>query len=357
MVIRKLFFVCASMVFALGSMGIPSEVYSQPYYQGKNITMILGSNPGGRRDRIARTTAKFLSKYIPGNPNILIQNIPGGKGIPAQLKFSKGKTDGTVIGVVVSSDMEAPYFGTPGANYKPRDYVWVGAIGTGKQRNVLYTHKQAGFKSLEDLKAREVAIGAITVGHRSYLYSRLIAEILGLKVRWVIGYSTPELYIAIERGEVDGRTNDSASMMRDRPDWFDKGLIVPHVAMTLPENLPPIDHPLVADVPSIMQFAKTETHRDIIRKINSTDRLGGALALPPGTPDQIRKILEQALLKAGQDPEFQRAWENEVGIRPFQGVFPAADVERAVHLYTDWRPEVLNAYQRLGYQPPKRSGS
>jgi len=117
--------------------------------------------------------------------------------------------------------------------------------------------------------------------------------------------------------------------------------------------LPPIDHPVVANVPSIMQFAKSDIHRDIIRKINSTDRLGGAVALPPGTPDRFRKILEQALLKVGKDPEFKRVWEAEVGIRPFQGVFDAADVTRAVRLYTDWTPEVLKSYRRLGYQPPK----
>jgi len=226
------------VILALLSLAVvltSSPTQAKDYFEGKSITMVLGTAPGGRRDRIARTTARFLSKYIPGKPNILVQNIPGGKGIPAQLKFSRGKSDGTVIGVVVSSDMEAPYFGTPGAKYNPRDYVWVGALGTGKQRNVMYTHKRAGFTSLEDLKTREVAIGAQNVGHRSYLYSRLITEILGLKVRWVIGYSTPELYIAIERGEVDGRVNDSASMYRDRPDWFEKRQIVPHVAMTLPE--------------------------------------------------------------------------------------------------------------------------
>nr|NIO12026.1 hypothetical protein [Deltaproteobacteria bacterium] len=275
----------------------PRMVHAESFYQGKTITMILGTSPGGRRDRISRTTAKYLRKYIPGNPNILIQNIPGGKGIPAQMKFSRSKNDGTVMATVVSSDMEAPYFGAPGAKYNPREYVWIGAVGTGKQRNVLFTHKQAGFNTLEDLKSRTVALGSQGVGHRSYIYGRVIAEVLDLKIRWVLGYSTPELYIAIERGELDGRVNDAASAKRDRPDWFIKEQIVPHVAMALPEYLPPTDDPFIANVPSIFQFAKTELHRDIIRKFNTTDRLGGAFALPPGAPDSARRILEQAVLK------------------------------------------------------------
>ncbi len=324
----------ASMVFAfLGT--TPKNLQAQLYFQDKTISMVLGTSPGSRRDRIARVTAQYLSQYIPGKPNILVQNIPGGQGIPAQRKFNRGRTDGTMMAIVTSSDMEAPFFGTPGANYNPKDYVWIGALGTGKQRNFLFTNKKAGFKTLEDLRSREVALGGRTVGHRAYLYGRLIAEILGMnKIRWVLGYSSQELFIAMERGEVDGRVNDAATVYRNRPDWYDKGFIVPHIAMTLPENLPPVNHPLLANIPSIMQFAKTDLHRDIIRKLNTTDKLGGAVAFPPGTPDNVRRIAEKALLKMGKDPMFVKAWEKEVGIRPFQGAFSAADVEESVQIYT-----------------------
>ena len=343
-----------SVIIALGSITIPSITHAQPYFEGKTMTMVLGTAPGGRRDRIARTTARFLSQYIPGEPRVLVQNIPGGQGIPAQRKFNRGRTDGSMIAIVTSSDMEAPFFGSPGANYNPKDYVWVGALGTGKQRNILFTHKQAGFDSLEDLRSREVSLGGRTVGHRAYLYGRLIAEVMGFKkVRWILGYSSPELFIAIERGEVDGRVNDAATVLRNRPDWFSEKLIVPHVAMTIPKNLPPIDDPLLANVPSIMQFAKTDLHRDIIQKLNTTDRLGGAVAFPPGTPDHIRRIVEKALLKMGKDPKFKTYWEREVGIKPFQGAFSAAQVEESVKIYTTWRPEVLKAYKRLGYEAPK----
>ncbi len=341
------------LVMVLGPVITPDSIHAEPYFKGKTITVVLGTAPGGRRDRISRTTAKFLAKYIPGNPTILVQNIPGGKGIPAQLKFARSKPDGSVIGVVTSSATEAPFFGTPGANYDPRKYVYIGSVGTGKSRQTLFTLKKAGFHSLEDLKSREVVLGAQRVGHRNYLNGRLTAEILGLKIRWVLGYTTPELYIAMERGEIDGRFNDAASIMRDRPDWFDKGEIVAHVSNTLPELLPAVDHPIFANTPSLMQFAKTDLHRDIIRKLNTTDRLGGAFAFPPGTPHHIRRIVEKALLKMGKDPKFRKAWEVHVGIKPFQGVFSASEVEDAIKIYTDWKPDVLKAYQRLGYEQPK----
>ena len=119
---------------------------------------------------------KYLTKYTPGNPAFLILNKTGGQGIPAMLALTKGPTDGSFMSSVISSYMEAPYFGAPGATYEPRNFVYIGAPGTGKQRNVLIFHQRAGIKTVHDLKSREVTIGSQGVGSRSYLYSRLVAE-------------------------------------------------------------------------------------------------------------------------------------------------------------------------------------
>ncbi len=341
------------LVMTLGPVAIPVTTAAEPYFKDKTITLIVGTQPGGRRDRITRTLARFLAKHIPGNPTILVQNIPGGKEIPSQLKIFNGRPDGSIMGVVTSSATEAPYFGTPGANYDPRKYVYIGSPGTGKNRQTLLTHKRAGFNSLEDLRSREIALGAHRVGHRVYLNGRITGEVLGMKIRWVLGYSSPSRYLAVERGEIDGGFNDAASAIRDRPDWFEKRQVVALVSTALPEQLPPIDHPVFANTVSLMQFAKTDLHRDIIRKINTTDRFGGALVFPPGTPHRIRNIAEQALLKMGKDPGFIKLWEVQVGIKPFPGMFSAAEVEEAIKIYTDWRPDVLKAYRRLGMEPPK----
>jgi len=326
----------------------------QPYYHGKTITLQVGAPAGGRQDRIARTLAKYLTKYTPGNPAFLIQNKTGGQGIPAMLTLSKGPTDGSFLSMVISSFLEAPYFGAPGATYEPRNFVYVGAPSTGKQRNVLVFHQRAGIKTLDELKSREVTLGSQGVGNRSYLYSRLIAEVLGLKVRWVLGYDTQQLYVAIEQGEVQGRVNDAASMMTDKPEWFTKREIVALLAMTLPEELPPVKHPIFEGVPSIMQFARTDVQRNIIQKINSTDRLGAAMAFPPGTSESIRKIMEEALLKVGKDPAFRKDWEDVVlEGNAFEQMFGGKEVFEDVKTYTDWRPEIMSMYKRLAHEAPK----
>ena len=345
---------CILLLIAMLAVTRPSDAAEQPYFQGKTITLQVGSGAGGRQDRIARTLTKYLTKYIPGNPVFVVQNRSGGQGIPAMLNLAKAVNDGSFMSMIISSYLEAPYFGAPGATYDPRSFVYAGAPSTGKQRNVLVVHQRSGIKSLDDLKKREVTLGAIRVGHRSYLYARLIAEVLELKVRWVVGYDTPELYVAIEQGEVQGRVNDAASMMSERSEWFEKRAIVPLVAMTLPEELPPLKHPIFDGVPSIMQFAKTETQKNIIQKINSTDRLGAALALPPGTQEPIRKTIEDSLQRVGKDPAFRKEWQDVVlEGNPFEQMFTGKEVSEDVRVYTDWRPEIMSMYQRLAHEAPK----
>jgi tripartite-type tricarboxylate transporter receptor subunit TctC len=331
-----------------------AEAAESPYFQGKTITLQVGSGPGGRQDRIARTIAKYLTKYVPGNPVFVIQNRSGGQGIPAMMNLSKGPSDGSFMSMVISAFLEAPYFGAPGANYDPRSFVYAGAPSTGKQRNVLFVHRRTGIKTVEDLKKKELTLGAIRVGHRSYLYARLIAEVLDLKVRWVVGYDTPELYVAMERGEVQGRVNDAASLLSERADAVEKGDFLPLLAMTLPEELPPVKHPLFERLPSIMQFAKTEAQKNIIQKINSTDRLGAAMAFPPGTPEPIRKVVEDGLLQVGKDAEFRKEWEGVVlEGNPFEQMFSGKQVLDDVKVYTDWRPEIMTMYKRLAHEAPK----
>ena len=343
------------MVFFIAALTGPLRLdAAQPYFSGKTITLQVGAPAGGRQDRIARTMAKYLAKYTPGSPAFVILNKTGGQGIPAMLALSKGPTDGSFMSTVISSYLEAPYFGAPGATYEPRNFVYVGAPGTGKQRNVLIFHQRAGIKTLHDLKSREVTIGSQGVGNRSYLYSRLIAEILGLKVRWVLGYDTQQLYVAIEQGEVQGRVNDAASMMTDKPEWITNREIVALLAMTLPEGLPPVNHPIFEGIPSILQFAKSDAHKNIIQKINSTGRLGAALAFPPGTPEPIRQIMEEALLKVGKDPAFRKDWEDVVlEGNAFEQMFTGKEVFENVKVYTDWRPEIMSMYKRLAHEAPK----
>lgn len=103
-----------------------------------------------------------------------------------------------------------------------------------------------------------------------------------------------------------------------------------------------------------MQFARTDAHRNIIQKINSTDSLGAAVALPPGTPESIRKIFEDALVQTGNDAEFKKEWEGVVlEGNVFEQMFTGKEILEDVKVYTDWRPEILSMFKRLAYEAPR----
>ena len=135
-----------SIVIFIGLGGSPFELRGAvpPGSHNKTITLQVGAQAGGRQDRIARTLSRYLTKYTPGNPAFFIQNKSGGQGIPAMLALSKAPADGSFMSMVISSYLEAPYFGAPGATYEPRNFVYVGAPSTGKQRNVLFMYQPTG---------------------------------------------------------------------------------------------------------------------------------------------------------------------------------------------------------------------
>ena len=219
----------------IGPIVSPIPVWgAEPYFKGKTIALVIASGPGGRKDRISRTLAKYLSKYVPGKPQFIVRNIPEPAGITAAHQLLGSRPDGSMGWGVGSREIEAPALGLPKANYDFTKFVWIGGLSTGKQRNTLVTTKRAGFKSIKDLQSKEVILGAPRVGHRNYYYGRLAAEVLGIKVRWVLGYSVTELWLAMERGEVDGRFQDAGSIMVEVPGQVEKGELIPHVTMTLP---------------------------------------------------------------------------------------------------------------------------
>ena len=141
--------------------------------------------------------------------------------------------------------------------------------------------------------------------------------------------------------------------MVEVPHMIEKHLLVPHVAMTLPERLPPWPHPFFAKIPSLLKFAQSKIHKSIIRKINATDEIGVSFAFPPGTPHKVAKIVEKALMRAGQDPQFRNDVDKFVGIRPYAGVLKAVTVAKAIGVYSNWEPKVLASYKRLATEPPE----
>src|SRR6185503_9889315 len=198
-----------SAMAVLAALSVDCSFAQAPFYQGKTITMVAGTAPGGIGDNRAKAVMPFLRKYIPGNPAILVQYMDGGGGRQVGNHMSRvARPDGLTIGAFSSAVIGMGILRESGVMYDIDKYSYLGSPES-TSHNVFYTRKEAGLNNLEKLRASTgVKVGARTVGHSAYTSVRLFTYFLGLKdPKFIPGYSAPELDTALVRGEVDARAN------------------------------------------------------------------------------------------------------------------------------------------------------
>jgi tripartite-type tricarboxylate transporter receptor subunit TctC len=285
-----------------------------PYFQGKTITIVQGREPGGSGDMRARSVYSFLKKYIPGNPTIIGEYVPGAGGRKAANHIFKGaRADGLTIGNVGAGLIANAMLREPGVQYDLDKFIYLGTPNSATHY-VFATRREAGFSTLDKLRAATgVRVGAQSVGHDIYMNGRMFAWILGLKEpRFVTGYSGPEVDAALLRGEVDARANIADTVVQRTPDWIDKKLVDFHSILEIPKG-DKHPHPIFGKLPEIETFAKSDRERKVVA-LNRAFRLGGSpFILPPATPKEIAEILREAMRKTFKDPEFFKEFKKLTG--------------------------------------------
>jgi tripartite-type tricarboxylate transporter receptor subunit TctC len=333
-----------------GSLALfPDLAFPQaPYYQDKTITIIRGGQPGGSGDMQARALIPFLKKYIPGNPTIIIENMPGAAGMKAvNYIYSTAKPDGLTMTAVGSGLAAGPILGLPGAKYDLDKLIYLGSTEHGDPY-VFLSRKEAGFDSLDKLRAASgIRIGAQTVGHAVYISGRIFAYLLGLnEPRMVIGFGGPELDVALIRGEVDARANSADTVVRRNADALAKGQFNIHATLTIPKGK---FHPRFANVPDVDIFAKNDRERQLVDLYRAFLYPRWPYALPPGTPPELVKTLRQAMAKAFKDPGFTQEFKKLMGSEP--SPLTGEEVETAIReLPRD--PETVALYKKMAEHGP-----
>jgi tripartite-type tricarboxylate transporter receptor subunit TctC len=294
----------------------PTVVFSQaPFYQDKSITIIQGREPGALGDNRVRALVPFLRKYIPGNPTIVSEFMPGGGGRKGTNHvFRVARPDGLTIGNVGSGLVANAILGEPGVQYDLDKLIYLGSPNSVTQY-VFLSKKELGFTDLEKLRSHAgLRIGAQTVGHDIYIIGRLFGWILGLKEpRFVAGYSGTELDLALMSGEVDARAQTAAWLVHRNPDWLDKKLVNAHSILEIPKGE---KHPRFGDLPELESFAKSAKERQILALFRSFRLAGSPYILPPGTPKELVEILQEAITKSFKDPEFHKEFKKLTGDVP-----------------------------------------
>jgi tripartite-type tricarboxylate transporter receptor subunit TctC len=303
----------AGVVLLLAAAGPVSA--QAPYYQGKTIKLIQGREAGGSGDIRSKAVIPFLRKYIPGNPTIITEFMPGGGGRKAaNYLFGSARPDGLTIGHVSSGIVTSAVLGESGVQYDIDKYFWLGSTDSAFHY-AFFTRKELGLGNLEKLQAHAgLRIGATSIGHTTYTYGRTFAWLLGLKdPRFVLGYSSIEVDAAMARGELDARSNNTDEVVRRNPDAVKKKLFDFAAILKIPREAkePQFDH-----ITELDTFVKSERERRFLALTRATRSVGTPYLLPPNTPKEHVQILREAMKKTFQDPEFHKEYKKLAGDDP-----------------------------------------
>jgi tripartite-type tricarboxylate transporter receptor subunit TctC len=289
------------------------DAFAQPsFYQGKTITVIATTAPGGTGDLRVKALVPYLRKHIPGNPTVVIEYMDGGGGRKgANYVYRNAKPDGLTVGALSGAVVALQMLKESGVLYDVDKFIYLGSPES-VNHYVFYTRRELGLGSIEKLRAASgLRIGAQSVGHVSYVAGRIFAYLLGLKEpKFITGYSGPEVDVALVRGELDGRANLATSALRRNPEWLEKGIMNFHVIMEVPKG---VKHPRLAHLPEIESFAKSERERKLVSMWRVFRLVGSPYVLPPGTPQDRVELLKEGMSRALKDPDFHREYRKLVG--------------------------------------------
>ena len=266
------------------------------FYRGKTITMLIGVGVGGEYDLQARLIAKHIGRHIPGNPNVVPQNMTGASGLKMlNFLYNQAPRDGTAIGMVQNGFPAAQAIGRPGIQFDANQLNWLGTIAPVVE--TLAVWHTAEVRSIDDARKKEIAIGATARGGITYTFPALMNDLLGTKFKIVTGYvGGNAINIAMERGEVHGRNNSWSSWKVTRRSWLDEKKI--HVIAQGGPRAPDLD------APSMEQLAKTDDDRALVNLIMSGAALGRPLTTTPRVPADRLAALRAAFAATMKDPQF-----------------------------------------------------
>jgi tripartite-type tricarboxylate transporter receptor subunit TctC len=340
------------IITVLAGVGFVRPAFAQtpPYYQGKTLLIIEGREPGGTGAMRVQAALPYLKKYIPGNPTVVVQFMPGGGGRKAANHvFSNIKGDGLTMGNVGAGLIANAILDATGVQYDIDKLILLGAAN-GSVQYVFGSVAKLGLDSIDKLRAHGgLRIGAQTVGHDIYINGRIFAWFLGLKEpRFVTGFSGTELDGALVRGEIDARVNIADTILLRTPEFIEKRFMNFHAILEIPrgERHP---HPAYSKLAELESFAKSDKERKILALMRSIRLAGSPYVLPPGTPKEQVEILKEALRKTFRDPAFHKDFKKLVGDEPTP-ISAEAQEEAVKELPRD--PETLKTFKILAGADP-----
>lgn len=270
-------------------------VLADDFYKGKTVTIVTSTGSGGQYDIIARAVSRHMRRHLPGEPTMVVQNMPGGGNLLAtNYMYNIAPKDGTVFATLHNSQTLQQVLGVGGVRFDAAKFNWLGS--TGPENSSFIVWHTAGVTSFDDLLTKEVTVGATGAGSSLMTFPAVMNNVLGTKLKIVLGYrSSPEINIAIERGEVQARAFGLGSLFAEYGERWVKAKkinFIAQIGLKRDKDLP--------DVPTWLELAKTDEQRSIIKLISAPTALGKPYTAPPALPaervDALRKAFAATLV-------------------------------------------------------------
>jgi tripartite-type tricarboxylate transporter receptor subunit TctC len=292
---------CAGLVvvpsLVLGS--LQAHAQGDPFYKGKTVEVYIGYSVGGAYDVYARMLARHMGKHIPGNPILVPTNMEGAGSLRlANWLYNVAPKDGTIFGIIGRGVPFDPILGGKGAQFDPVKFSWIGSAND--EVSICASWHTSGITKFEDLLTREMTVGGVGASSDTDQFPKIVNGVLGTKMRVITGYpGGADVNLAMQRGEVAGRCGWSWSSIKStNKQWVDERQINLLFQMSLEK------HPDLPNLPLVMEFAKNDEQRSILKLMFARQVLGRPFVGPPGVPADRLRSLRDAFNATMKDPEF-----------------------------------------------------
>src|SRR5215469_5797929 len=310
-------------ILLAGAALAPASGQSPPSLAGKNVQMLIGFGPGGGYDLWGRVVARHIGKHLPGNPSVVPQNMPGaGSFVAANNIYNLAPKDGSVLGIIARDAALGPITGATGARFDPTRITWVGTPTT--ETNVCIAMSTAKVHTLKDLYEKELIVGDTGVGTGTHSYPKALNALLGMKFKIIAGFpSSSDVFLAMERGEVDGICESLDSVSGKRPTWIPgKKVVILFQGGAAP-------NPQLKGIPFVPDLARNPEDRQAIEFLYAGQGIGRPFVAPPDMPPDRVKMLRDAFGETMQDPDFlEDAHRNMLDVAPEGGEALAALIQK-----------------------------
>lgn len=294
----------------------------EEFYKGRDVNLIVGSGAGGGYDAYSRLLAESMSNYIPGKPNILVQNMPGAGGLrAANYLYNVAAKDGSVFGMVQRTVPFLEIFGKPGPQFEAAKFNWIGSANN--EVTVCTAMKTSGIKTFDDVKKKELIVGG-SGPNDTESAPALLNNLFGAKFKIISGYpSSTAITLAMERGEVQALCSSYGSQRSRNADWFERDRINILVQMSTRK------HPDLPNVPLAVDMATDADTKKLLELNDARLEIGRPYLAPPGVPEDRVTALRKAFMDTMKDKDFLRKVKaQDRDVSPVSGEDVQALIER-----------------------------